>query len=1011
MEEASLDYGLKLRGQAEAPLNYGLKNGGADEAPLNYGLTIKKSVPTPQKPEKKPWYNFLYEDPEFLKKNPTVYGLYGTAKGIAEAIGKIGFVKYGDPVELKNMLAMDPVQQRRQLLMDTLESETLILFDALPMMQALKARPGAIGSPARKLVDAPAGSDADKALKMYERADAEIQAANKLSVRKAFEWLKRVTWDTSGNAKAKLLKQGGQVGKQAVIRHDLCLGASNRAARVIDDASKQIYGGLNKSEGKLLDYMIQSKRTLEIHRYNPKVKHPGFRVKEHEDLLNKIPATVKSKLEERANKYFDVMQKQLDDLLANDLISVKEYNNLAKHIYEPRRFLKDADPTQIFNFGSDRLSIHSSGLKKLGPGDITALENDSKLLMSEYVARVQGRIMKNRANQSLYQFAKEAPDNGLVRLIQPKQKERLRSNENLIAVMMDGKKRLMAVADDFAKEWVTRDTQASQQLLNTIQWLTGTKMLKAMATGLNPEFALTNFPRDLVHSWLTTNEYSSFAPRWLAQLGKDLAVTAKDAFLRKGQWIKYIDDGGGMEMLTHQGRGKLMKGPIGAIQKVMSYLGESSEIWTRLALRTRSMKNAVAKGMSIDDASEYATWVARTYLDFNQGGSYIKAADAALPYLNASIQATRGLVRGAANNPVKFTMKSAQLGTLATGLYMANRTTNPECLEQVPDVEKANNFIITTPIKYKDKEGETRYIYYKVAKDQSQRLLCTIFEAMAAKANGDEIDVNQVVSAAKDLVPLLPTQAMPPILDAIIGYACNKDFWMQEDIWRGPEVKAGAETTAGTHPGWQFVGQKLDISPVRTRYALSQFFTRGNIYTDMVGLPLKQILDNVPEDTRISVTEKILELPFVRRVANQTHPQAPYWEKAEEFTREENTVRYKQNQELGKLLDQIDQGNADMAAVRQFIKDQPVLDRNRLLNRVTWNKALSDTKFKRWWMGLSDPDMPPAAKARMYYFRWTHADESERKQLEKDLFKVPRLAGTQFMATLKKLRQRDKVGE
>jgi len=82
------------------------------------------------KEEKKPWYNFLYEDPEWLKKHPNLYGVYGAVKGIAEGIGKVGFPKYADPNEIKKLSSLPPEQQRQQLLMDTLESVTMIAFGA-----------------------------------------------------------------------------------------------------------------------------------------------------------------------------------------------------------------------------------------------------------------------------------------------------------------------------------------------------------------------------------------------------------------------------------------------------------------------------------------------------------------------------------------------------------------------------------------------------------------------------------------------------------------------------------------------------------------------------------------------------------------------------------------------------------------------------------------------------------------------------------------------------------------
>ncbi len=185
--------------------------------------------------------------------------------------------------------------------------------------------------------------------------------------------------------------------------------------------------------------------------------------------------------------------------------------------------------------------------------------------------------------------------------------------------------------DAMAKEWVLSDPTINAQVANVVGWLSGSSVLKPMATGLNPEFALTNFPRDIAHIWLVTNEYSPFLPKATAQMGADLMATVGDAFMRKGSYIDYINEGGGMQFLTHQGKiTSKVGGKLGQLQDVLGYLGETSEIWTRLALRRRALK----RGASPHEA----TWQARNYLDFNQGGPLIKAIDTGVPYLNAGIQ-------------------------------------------------------------------------------------------------------------------------------------------------------------------------------------------------------------------------------------------------------------------------------------------------------------------------------------------------------------------------------------
>ncbi|GAH89796.1 unnamed protein product, partial [marine sediment metagenome] len=205
-------------------------------------------------------------------------------------------------------------------------------------------------------------------------------------------------------------------------------------------------------------------------------------------------------------------------------------------------------------------------------------------------------------------------------------------------------------------------------------------------------------------------------PKFLAQMGKDLEATKVDAFLRKGSFVDYVDEGGMMTFLTHQGKPfKNANEKIMMAQKVMGYAGETSEIWTRLALRERALRQG--------KPPHEATWIARNYLDFSQGGNVLKALDTGIPYLNAAVQGTRGIFRALADRPYQTLWKFAQLAALASGVYLANRYFNKECWDHIPDREKVNNFCITTPWSFKDKNQNERYLYFKIAKDQGQRVV------------------------------------------------------------------------------------------------------------------------------------------------------------------------------------------------------------------------------------------------------------------------------------------------
>lgn len=846
-------------------------------------------------------------------------------------------------------------------------------------------------------------TDTGKVEWMFLETERQLKEKRKPSFQKAFKATKRALVDTSGNVKKELIKNLGPLGKEATIHHDLIAGASAKAERLFEEASKEIYKGLSKDKESLLNRAIQSRRTIAISGYKPEVKHPmGLTVKEHEEYMKTIP----EETNKRADRYFKEMEKVLDDLKSEGLIDEQAYQNLkSKGDYSPRRFIQYIDPERTYIIGGKTITVPDSGIKALDEGSYNVMETNSRTLLSSVISRTQARIFRNRANKTLYELAKSIPDNGIVRRAKvykttKKGKpvyQKAPAGHTKIKAMIDGKSKEMIMPDEYAKEWLTRDPLVNEQLANIIGWLSGSKFLKPMATGLNPGFALTNFPRDIAHVWIVTSEYSGFVPKFTFQITRDFLSTAKDTFLRKGRWIDYIDEGGGMTFLTHQGRPfKTANKKIKTLQQVLGYLGETSEIWTRLALRERAIRGGASP--------HEATWIARNYLDFSQGGNVSKALDTGIPYLNAGVQGTRGIFRAAADRPYQTLWKFAQLGTIATGLYFANNYLNKDCYEHITDREKVNNFIITTPFRIKDKNGNIRYFYFKIAKDQGQRVVCTIFENLVMKMLGRKINADQVSQSVQEFLPIIPSENIPPSLDAMLGYYSNKDFWTREDIWKGPKITPREEYTIYTHPALVKAGKATGISPERLEYSLSQLFTRGNIYTSLVGGGLSLVMKDLPEkDKRKTLAEIVTRFPLIRRVCRLTPPYSVEdIKKQEKASIEESTRRYQQRRELnemanryyGKLKDEKIRDRTIIAEANAFIKKQPKEDRKRLVSWFENYGRIYDVPNKSWWLNLSE--MPPEARATEFWLKYLEEDEKERIELKRIAKKMPGLWSPRF---------------
>ncbi len=812
---------------------------------------------------------------------------------------------------------------------------------------------------------------------MFDETDSTIKARNRTTLKKVKEGFVRAVLDVSGNVKQELVNKAGDLGKEAVVRRNLVAGAAGKAGEIVEGVHNQIYKGLSNKETGILNRIIQSRRTIEIDSYKTGVEHPGGLGGEAHKLylenitgIEKISEKQKMKLLAKSNEYFAVMDTQLQELKDAGIISQEQYEGLSKHVYSPRQFLQHLDPEIPMTIGGKKINVTESGIKSLDEGSTGLLENNSERLMAEVVARTQGRIFKNNANRALYDIAAQVPDNGIVS-IKPMEKG------TELSTFIDGDRYTFFMEEGLSKEWITSDPLINRTLAEIVQWTSGSKILKAVATGYNPAFIITNMPRDMALIWQSTTEYSSHLPSFIAEMTHDLATVMPDVFKRTGRVLDFANEGGEMTFLTHYGRfggkGHLIE-RINSFSEVMGWLGETSELWTRLALRERALRNG---------AKPYeATAIARNYLDFSQGGSFIKAVDTAIPYLNASVQGTRSIFRAAKNNPGIFTYKAAQLGAVATGLYYANYMTNPECWKQVTDRDKEANFIITTPLTYQDDKGQTRYLYFKIAKDQGQRIITSVFESVMAKYHEGKFPSQQIWMAWEDLINVMPTDMLPPVLSSSLGYLLNKDFWTKEEIWRGPKVEAGQEYDLNrTGPAFKALGN-VGLSPARSEYAVGRIIPFGNPFVGLVGGGLKTITGQLPEEIRQKSMEQLLtENPTIRRIMSSTNPYNPYKEDIDKIKEQENTRRFVQSREYDDMLNKHfkDPTPETAQAIKTYIVRQPEEDRERLIDRAIRTKQYFELPDRTWWMNVVE--LSPESRAVAFWARYSVASEKEKQQL------------------------------
>lgn len=833
--------------------------------------------------------------------------------------GKQGFVAMKQPTALsdKDLIVkplkdlqevarergIDVSEKGRKEIVDEIKTEQNIektdqLLEEMPVPEEMKRkrglrnRMGAIGF--EKDIRLKANiteTDARKVEQMFQKQQSDIQEKFKLTGEKIRNAVSSAVFGADIPITRKLMENGG---KDVAIAKALSRGWSSKADVNFNEAESYIKETIPQRLDRLFDDVLQAHRTIEVSnlmRENRGVQPElfaegelpevisspgGLGAKENRAWLDEVKRQFPNEynaIETARGRWNETMRKQIDKMLDAGLIDKQYHDYLAKNHpnFSPRRFLHHIDPTMEINAGGRKITVRDSGLDALDTGSEKSLINNSTYLLAQTISSVESRIAKNEANKELLKYVEANKENplGLKLETEAMTKEKIPSGFTRISVMINGKPKTMIGPNDIMKYWAENDPQLKLQTTKVLQTLSGVKVVKALATGYNPEFALYNLPRDLFHYWFVTQEYSKALPLAWGQQVNDILSVLPDVVRRKGRVQDYINEGGGMTFLSTSGQlgrkpsayATVRNETLNQISKFAGWLGETSELLTRIALRERAIKNG--------KSNKEATYIARTALDFSQGGTFVKTLDHFIPYLNAGMQGTRNVIDTLKNRPGEAMIKAAQLIGLGATIELFNQYTNQEADDSVPDAEKVSKFIITLPFFKKDKNGDKRHFYIPIPKDQGQQIFSIIGQELMHKYLTGKYSAKRIKMALGNFFPADIQTFLPPTLSALLGYVANKDFWQNEDIWKGRTVDPQFEKYATTPAAWSKIGEMTGLSPERLRRSVTKVAPNNPFSYIMGGLqsPMAMAEDD-------AVTEKLLtlmsKLPFVRRYMKTT---------------------------------------------------------------------------------------------------------------------------------------------
>ena len=315
---------------------------------------------------------------------------------------------------------------------------------------------------------------------------------------------------------------------------------------------------------------------------------------------------------------------------------------------------------------------------------------------------------------------------------------------------------------------------------------------------------------------------------------------------------------------------------------------------------------------------------------------------------------------------------------------------------------------------YEDERGQTRYMYLKMPLDPGQKFFKTFFEACADKWLGNEVDVNRVVDSLKEQSPVGVTE-MPPSASGVIGYFTNKDFWLNEDIWKRTDKPFGwpeskEEYIPGRTPeAYIDFGVLTGMSPERTKYAVEELTTSGTVWSYLMGKAYDATFGDLPKSQKEQhIAEVLSKMPVVKRFFGVTNPYSQFASPIEKAAEKSSMERFVQDRGLdaraeGFLFNDTYTGKEVIDYAKKF-KDPDVFE--RLIDRFEFLKITKDLPNRSFWKRLKGLDA--RARAEVYVDRLNKSSPGEIEQLKSELATVIEGGGVitpSFEYEVAKLRQ------
>lgn len=706
------------------------------------------------------------------------------------------------------------------------------------------------------------------------------------------------------------------------------------------------------------------------------------------------------KLKGKADSVFEIYRKNLNEMqkYGEEYFAPEQFNELSMWDYQQKQYID-----KLVSYKGDYRQLGSGVIKGvdeftkgLKAGDAGPIMNDWKYNLGNALNIKNQILFENRANSGLAKFIDQMPDNGFAKKV--KKGDKIPADWRVVEYKIEGKSHKIALEKNFYDSWIKGDAQIASNLAKNIQFWSGNRLTKLMATGAQPSFAIKNLPRDIMYTYFKSDKFSKHIPIFAGQMMRAYSQTFMDAVRRKGQYIDYTMEGGGMSWLSTEGFVKGKNKHLNYAKEVLGYVGETSEIWTRLAVRNQAMygKNGLSPRM--------ATAHARGIMDFNSGGRTIKAMDNGLPYLNASMVAARGMGRAFYRNPKDFLIKSAYVAGSASIWWAYNKRFAGDMTSQIHPREAYDYHIVFIPGSLdSDKNGRPVQNYIRIPKDSMSKPISAVVDWQMEDMFGDKQRADKLFDIVKysinEFSPLEFSKSVPPLAGAIIGEKLNRNVYTKYDIWKGDKAVHKRSQVTDKEDEWvrdlsdtwnDIVGDDSEgwqISPAKLQNALGELAIPHNDFVKIAAnVYASRKRDKYGEESIKSYEKEVktipedLSSPFLKttKAVNQQ-----LVTEAKELDADVKTRNEEYSQMVDKILALDKKGvfNGD-EKFKEFIKTDVTdpIQIERLTNRYFTGKKTGNFVSEAEWLIKRTKNYSAPAKALLIYHELHYSSLSQESK-------------------------------